>query len=199
VTAFAAWLAETRTAIHTSGTATVPCNGCTACCRARQFVPIEPDETDTLAHVPPDLLFPAPRRPAGHMVLPYDERGHCALLVDDRCSIYEHRPRACRTYDCRVFAAAAIEPADAAVAARAATWAFSYPTPDDRLRHDAVRAAAAYFRDHPDQAPTTNPTQLAVLAIEIADLFLATPDPSESAVRAAVARLVRAPGDAATS
>jgi hypothetical protein len=24
------------------------------------------------------------------------------MLVDDRCSIYEDRPRACRTYDCRI-------------------------------------------------------------------------------------------------
>ena len=34
----------------------------------------------------------------------YDERGHCPMLVDGDCSIYEHRPRTCRTYDCRVFA-----------------------------------------------------------------------------------------------
>ena len=35
--------------------------------------------------------------------------GHCPMLVDGRCSIYEHRPRTCRTYDCRVFPAAGLE------------------------------------------------------------------------------------------
>ena len=81
----------------------VPCDGCTACCRSAQFVTIGPEESDTLAHVPPALLFPAPGASAGTLLLGYDERGHCPMLVDDRCSIYDHRPRACRTYDCRVF------------------------------------------------------------------------------------------------
>ena len=28
----------------------------------------------------------------------YDERGHCPMLVDGDCSIYDHRPRTCRMY-----------------------------------------------------------------------------------------------------
>ena len=36
----------------------VPCNGCTACCRSSQFVHVGPDEADTLAHIPAELLFP---------------------------------------------------------------------------------------------------------------------------------------------
>ena len=39
-----------------------PCRAvtCTACCTSSQFVHIEPDETDTLAHIPAALRFPAP-------------------------------------------------------------------------------------------------------------------------------------------
>src|SRR2546421_6542963 len=107
----------------------VPCTGCTACCPSPQFVHIAPDETDTLAHVPAELLFPAPLLPAGHVVLGYDERGHCPMLVDGRCSIYEHRPRTCRTYDCRIFAAAGIDADKELIVARARRWRVTYPTP----------------------------------------------------------------------
>ena len=141
---FASWLRDMQAAIRGERTADVPCDGCTACCTSAQFVHIEPDESDTLAHIPAHLLFPAPLRPRGHVLLGYDERGHCPMLVDNRCSIYEHRPRACRTYDCRVFPAAGIDPDDKPLIARQARrWRFSLPTDADRAEHDAVRAAAA--------------------------------------------------------
>jgi Fe-S-cluster containining protein len=141
-------------------------------------VHIGPDETDTLAHIPRELLFPAPRLPRGHVVLGYDERGHCPMLVDDRCSIYAHRPNACRTYDCRVFAAAGIEMGDddRPVAQQARRWRFTTPTPDDRNRLWAVRAAARFFEAHPELLPEyavpRNTTHLAVLAVERHDEFL---------------------------
>jgi Fe-S-cluster containining protein len=31
------------------------------------------------------------------------------MLIDNRCSIYPHRPRTCGTYDCRVFPAAGLD------------------------------------------------------------------------------------------
>jgi Fe-S-cluster containining protein len=119
--------------------AQVPCGACTACCTSSQFVHIEPDEHDTLARVPAELRFPAPGLPTGHVVLPYDERGHCPMLVDGACSIYEHRPRTCRTYDCRVFAITGVTPKDQpAIAARVAEWDVEI---DDRERWERVRAA----------------------------------------------------------
>src|SRR3954447_9583183 len=130
--------------------ADLPCGACTACCTSSQFVHIEPDETDTLAHVPPDLLFPAPRLPKGHVLLGYDERGHCPMLVGGRCSIYQHRPRTCRTYDCRVFPAAGVDAEQPAIAERVRRGRFASPTALDRPRHDAVRAAA---RTHAAQDP----------------------------------------------
>ena len=158
----------------------MPCDGCTACCTSSQFVPIEPDETDTLAHIPAELLFPAPRRPQGHVLLGYDEHGHCPMLVDDRCSIYEHRPRTCRTYDCRVLPAAGLdigsEQGKERIARRTRRWRFSYPTATDRAERDAVHAAAAFLQTHAAELPAnvrpTGTTQLAVLAVELHEVFL---------------------------
>jgi Fe-S-cluster containining protein len=161
---FAAWLDAMQAALRGEVDAEVPCGSCTACCTSSQFVPIGPDETDTLAHIPKELQFPAPRLAKGHVVLPYDERGHCPMLVDGRCSIYDHRPRTCRAYDCRIFAATGLEvdaEADTKVeiAARAARWRFTFPTDEDRRRHTAVRVAVRSVR-------ATSVTELAVKAIE---------------------------------
>jgi hypothetical protein len=101
------------------------------------------------------------------------------MLTDGCCSIYEHRPRTCRTYDCRVFPASGTRVAgehQALVARRAQHWQFSYTDENGRIQHDAVRAAAVFLGDHADQLPDgtvpTNPTQIAVLAIELHDVFL---------------------------
>jgi hypothetical protein len=192
---FSPWVRAMAAAIGGGLASDVPCDGCTACCTSSQFVHIAPDETDTLAHIPAELLFPAPRRPRGHVLLGYDERGHCPMLVEGRCSIYEHRPRTCRTYDCRVFAAAGVDPGDKPlVAARARRWRFSHPTGDDDDRHGAVRAAAAYLRAHPDLVPGAgaNPTALAVRAVEVHDVFLGG-DPDPEAVRVQLRRRARPP------
>ena len=55
---FRPWLAATRAAIRGERDADVPCDGCTACCTASQFVHIGPDETDTLAHIPARAALP---------------------------------------------------------------------------------------------------------------------------------------------
>jgi Fe-S-cluster containining protein len=177
---FASWVVEMQGAIRGDRGSDVPCGGCTACCRSSQFVHIGPDETDTLAYIPAALLFPAPRLPRGHVLLGYDERGHCPMLIDNQCSIYEHRPQTCRTYDCRVFPAAGVGIDDdddkALIARQARRWQFSYPTPDDRARQRAVRAAATFLREHGELLAgadvPTNATQRAVRAIEIHDAFL---------------------------
>lgn len=180
---FTTWLGEIGRALHGDAGSDVPCGTCTACCAASQFVHVGPDETDTLAAIPPDLLFPAPGLPRGHVLLGYDEHGRCPMLVDGRCSIYEHRPRTCRTYDCRVFAAAGVvddDPTKAGVAHRVRRWVFDEPEADDVARHDAVRAAAAFLLDRADMlapglAPATA-TQRAVLAVEVHEAFLGDVD-----------------------
>ena len=178
---FSSWLVR----IQDPGGTDVPCGTCTACCTSAQFVEIGPDENETLARIPRELLFPAPGRPPGHVVLGYDQRGHCPMLRDGGCTIYEHRPRTCRTYDCRVFPASGVDvgddPAKAAIAERAGGWRFDHPTAQDADEHAAVRAAAAFLRAHTGDLPAgavpRPPTQLAYLAVRVHHLFLggATP------------------------
>ena len=194
------WLASMGRALDGRADADVPCGDCTGCCTSSQFVPIGPDEADALAHIPRQLLFPAPRMPAGHVLMGYDEHGRCPMLVDGRCSIYAHRPRTCRTYDCRVFPATGVELDDgpggddagkAAIARRARRWRFTHPTERDRVEHEALRAAARYVReraeDLPDDAVPVTATQHAVLAVRIHGAFLqGDPDPGPEAVRVAL-------------
>lgn len=165
---FAAWLASTREAIRGEHDADVPCDGCTACCEASQFIHIDPDESDTLAHVPAALRFPAPMQPAGHWLLGHDQHGRCPMLVDGACSIYAHRPRACRTYDCRVYAAADVVPDhQVAVAVRVRSWQFTFPSRGDRQAADAVVARAERLRHDPDGP--RHPTAIAVAAVMTAE------------------------------
>jgi hypothetical protein len=147
----------------------VPCDGCTACCTSSQFVHVTPDETDTLAHIPPKLLFPAPGLPRGNVVLGYDEHGRCPMLIDGLCSIYEHRPHACRTYDCRIFAATGIDvhhddDTKVEIAARVRRWRFDFASDRDRVLHGAVEAAVRFVRERDGTA-----TERAVLAIRLVD------------------------------
>ena len=173
---FASWLVEIRGAIRGDNPSDVPCGSCTACCTASQFIHIAPDETDALAHIPSALLFPAPLLPRGHVLMGYNERGQCPMLIDNRCSIYEHRPRTCRTYDCRVFAATGLEPDDddkILIAQQARRWRFTFATQADHDAYDALCTTANQLRLNPSELPQginpSNTTQIAIHAIEITD------------------------------
>ena len=179
---FSDWLRSTRSAHATDAEADVLCGECTACCTSSYFVHIGPQETETLARIPSDLLFAAPGLPEGTMLLGYDENGHCPMLIEAKCSIYEYRPLTCRMYDCRVFAAAGIAADRTLITQRARRWKFSYPTKGDRKRHAAARAAARFLRERaecfPGGAVPDNPAQVAVLAIKVFDVFLKNDDAS---------------------
>jgi Fe-S-cluster containining protein len=177
--AFSSWLLEIGSAQRHENDANVPCGECTACCTSSQFVHIAPDEGDVLARIPRALLFAAPGLPKGHVVMGYDEHGHCPMFVAGRCSIYEHRPRTCRTYDCRIFPATALELDDddkRRIVERTRRWRFDYPTEADRTLHAAVQAAAQFLqeqaRDWAAGLVPGNATQLASLALEVHDVFL---------------------------
>src|SRR3954470_15993819 len=151
-----------RLVLSGDGEAAVPCGACTGCGTSSQFVHIEPDEVDALAHIPAALLFPAPRMPLGHVVLGYDGDGRCPMLGEHGCTIYEHRPRTCRTYDCRIFPAAGVEVTESvqvAIGRRLRRGHCDHPTERDRQDHEAVRAAAA------DDTTSTSATERAVRAV----------------------------------
>jgi Fe-S-cluster containining protein len=200
--AFSGWLRAARRAHELKVIdAEVPCGSCTACCRSFLFIHIKPDETRTLARVPKQLLFPAPGSPKGHVLMGYNHKGECPMFVENRCSIYDDRPRTCRDFDCRVFAAAGVGPDDdgpqALIAAQARRWEFERPTAADHEEFSAVRAAGAFLREHRASLPgglADSPVPIALLAIRIYRLFLASnggpvegrPGPSDAEIARAV-------------
>ena len=175
---FSAWLREIRAALAGSGDSGTPCGDCCACCSTSHFVHVDPGELETLSVVPRELTFAAPGAPVGHLVLPYDARGRCPLLDErGRCRIYDRRPRTCRVYDCRAFAAAGVPADREPIVRQAARWEFTYADEHARAEHAAVRAAARFVRDNaglfPGGAVPEDPAQLAVLAVKAAGVFVA--------------------------
>lgn len=163
----------------------MPCGECAACCTSSQFVHVGRDEADSISHIPSELLFPAPGMPKGDLLMGYDEKGHCPMFIGGRCSIYEHRPRTCRTYDCRVLAAAGLEldgDDTSEITRRIRRWKFTVPTAHDRQLQAAVQAAARFLQEHahelPDRAVPRNPTQLAFLATQVHEPFEGVEDAS---------------------
>jgi uncharacterized protein len=195
---FAPWLRRTIAVLEgqPGAEADVPCDGCTACCESSQFVLVEPDEHDTRAHIPNELLFPAPGAPEGSSVIPYDADGRCPMLRDDGCSIYAHRPRTCRAYDCRVLAAAGVDvgPEKPTIRRRVDRWRFTFEgdggASSDERSAAAVRSAAGFLADHADELPHGGPppTQRAALAVELHGLFTSAAEPTTAEVLVALRR-----------
>src|SRR6185369_1959526 len=175
---FSSWLQHTRQAQRTEEGASVPCGDCKACCTSSYFIHIRPDETETLARIPQALRFAAPGLPKGHVVLGYDKNGHCPMFIDNKCSIYEYRPQTCRKYDCRIFPATGLPAGEdkTSISRLAGRWQFTFPTTQDHKHFSAVRAAAKFLRDHAASFPPgfvpNNPTQQAVIAIKVYEVFL---------------------------
>jgi len=192
---FSAWLRHTRQVLSSDVGAGVPCGDCTACCTSSYYVYVRPDETRTRARIPEAHLVSLPRLPPGYLAMGWDENGHCPMLQDGVCSIYQDRPQTCRDFDCRVFPATDIQPVDKPqIAAQAARWRFDYAAPHDLDDHAAVRAAASFLREHADAftswAIPTNPNLLAVLAIKASAAFEEAPDRASRESPAEVARAV---------
>jgi uncharacterized protein len=159
------------------GDADVPCGECSACCASAHFVHVGPDERAALAAIPRELLFPAPGQPKGTMLLGYDKHGRCPLLGENGlCSVYAERPLTCRTYDCRVFAAAGTAADCEPITRQARRWRFAYPAQADRDRHAAVRAAAAFAGEEaggpPGAGAPRDPVRVALLALKVYEVFL---------------------------
>jgi uncharacterized protein len=176
---FSSWLRRTRDALISGRGTDVPCGECRGCCTSSYFVHVGPGERRTLSRIPDEYLFTAPMLPAGYMLMGYDERGHCQMMIDGACSIYQDRPLTCRTYDCRIFAATGVAAGDtgpALITRRVKRWKFEYPAERDRTQQAAVRAAVEFLQAHarlfPAGAVPDNATQCALYAIKVYAVFL---------------------------
>ena len=176
---FSNWLSDTHTALRNDAETDVPCGECNACCRSSYFIHIKPDELSSLSHIPDELLFPAPGLPEGNVLMGYDEKGHCPMLRDGVCSIYDHRPATCRSYDCRIFPATGIQISGkekVLITQQIQRWKFNLSEADEINEHKAVHKAASFLTHKsklfPPDALPGNPTQLAIMAIKVHDLFL---------------------------
>lgn len=175
---FSSWLRKARKALINKAGMEVACGECAACCGSSYFIHIGLDETKTLALIPKGALATLPGQSKDHVFLGHTKKGLCPLLLDGKCSIYQHRPRTCRSYDCRIFAAAGISAGDdkPRINQRIRRWKFSYPARRDREEHAAVQAAAKFIQGHAEYFPggkiPKDPNQLAVLAIKAYGVFL---------------------------
>lgn len=175
------WVAKTHQQLIAKEAADVPCEDCTACCRAGQFIHVHVDEP-AFKVIPQDLLVPVPGN-AQLYLMGHNQDGNCPMLVDDRCSIYALRPHTCRVYDCRIFSAAKIFP-DATqpeIAARARDWVFANDPASDALAK-AVKTAATFLQEHQQDLFGTqvNEIQLSLSALKVRDLFVQQ-DPAQAA------------------
>ena len=73
----------------------VPCGNCSACCHGKVF--LFPDEDAAHLRVVVDTRMDGAR--LRRLITKAD--GECGHLEDGRCTVYAHRPRICRVFDCR--------------------------------------------------------------------------------------------------
>jgi hypothetical protein len=189
---FSEWLRKMRTALAGDGGMDVACGDCVGCCTSSYYIKVRAKETRALAAIDPRHFEPEPT-PAGDRLMGFDSNGHCHLFANGGCSIYADRPDTCRTYDCRVFAAAGIPAGGddkSVINERVARWRFDYPSDTDRKEQDAVRAAANYLRQHPVRFPNgrvpSRPSDIAVIAVKTYRVFLDPPADDRDIARAIV-------------
>jgi Fe-S-cluster containining protein len=176
---FSSWLGGMRIALKDDAETEVPCGECIACCVSSYFVHIQPGETETLSHIPDALLFPAPGMPEGNVLMGYDEKGHCPMLKEGACSIYEHRPQTCKSYDCRIFPATGIQISSkdkALITQQVERWKFNISGHAEINEYKALQKAGSFLSTRsrlfqPEDLPG-NPTQLAIMAIKVYNVFL---------------------------
>ena len=194
---FSTWLCAMRAALAGNSGMDVACGDCVGCCTSSYFIKVRAHEKATLEHIAADYLRPVPGATNGNMLMGFSNEGHCFMFTNSGCSIYQHRPETCRTYDCRVFTAAGMNagPDKSVINERISRWRFDYPSARDREEHRAVTAAANFLRQHPVRFPggrvPSRPSEIAVLAVKSYEVFL-DPPPSDAEI---AARIVAACND----
>jgi len=191
---FSEWLAAMRAALASRGGMDVACGDCRGCCVSSYYVKVRAHETEAAQAIGAHNLEPGPPGDPGSRLMGYQPNGHCLMLRNGDCSIYQSRPETCRSYDCRVFAAAGMDAGaeKPVINERVARWRFAYPGAQDREEQRAVTAAASYLRQHPVRFAgghvPSRPSEIAVLAVKAYAVFLDPPardrDIAASLVRA---------------
>jgi len=188
---FSDWLRQMRSALAGNAGMDVACGDCRGCCTSSYFIKVRAHEHAALEHIGEENLRPVPGATNGAQLMGFDEKGHCFMYANGNCSIYAHRPETCRTYDCRVFTAAAMNagPDKSEINERIASWRFEYPSARDHDEHRAVTAAANFIRQHVIRFPggrvPSRPSEVAVLAVKTYQVFL-DPPPSDAEIAAAI-------------
>ena len=78
--------------------ASVPCNGCTACCR-NDMIFLHPEHGDDASQYLTEPVVNPLTGKAGHM-LAKAPNGDCIYLGESGCTIHERAPVICREFDC---------------------------------------------------------------------------------------------------
>lgn len=121
----------------------VPCHkGCVACCKAFS-VQLHPHEVGD--YPAKDLVLDKQKLVA----FKRQSDGACVYLVNNKCSIYERRPRGCREFDCRMYAWTNITPQGAPGLQDAAKrWNLSADTFEDQILWHAIIGSTEYAHEH---------------------------------------------------
>lgn len=194
---FSEWLLAMRRSLAGDGGMEVACGDCRGCCTSSYYVKVRARETQAMARIGEQHLEAGPPGDPGSRLLGFQPNGHCRMLVARECTIYSDRPETCRSYDCRVFAAARMDAGEgkSEINQRVARWRFSYATEADHAAQRAVAAAARYLRQHPVRFPgghvPSRPSEVAVLAIKAYTVFLDPPG-DDAAIRAAIVQTAAA-------
>lgn len=192
---FSTWLRAMRNALASRGGMDVACGDCRGCCTSSYYVKVRANESVAMARIGAANLEPGPPGDPGSKLLGFQPDGHCRMLVGRECSIYQDRPETCRSYDCRVYAAADMTAGEGRteINERIKRWRFSFPGQQDQAEQLAVAATARYLRQHPVRFPgghvPSRPSEIAVLAVKAYRVFL-DPPASDASIRAALVAAV---------
>jgi uncharacterized protein len=182
-----------RKALAGNGEMDVACGDCRGCCTSSYYIKVRAHETEAARRIGAENLEEGPPGDPGSRLMGFHANGHCLMFKDGACSIYQDRPETCRTYDCRVYAAAGMSAGDGKteINERIARWRFEFPEERDHQEFRAVKAAANYLRQHPVRFPSgrvpSRPAEIAVVAVKAYAVFL-EPPVSDTEIVAALVR-----------
>jgi len=172
---FSARLEMTKIDIKSDIGVSVHCGSCSACCTSGFYIAVSKNKVKTLDRIAEDLLKTIPRIPE-LFYIGFNKKGHCHLLIENHCSIYDFRPDSCRTFECRIYSATGIKldkdeisPINLPIK----EWKFSYPTRNDVLQQERLVKAVSILKDNIDpnfSEPTSENRRLfALYAIQNTD------------------------------